>query len=400
MPADVDTVSIMSPTAPLPYSPEVEVAEVDEANTQQQLVETFLGISKTMAEHTGHALRAVHAKSHGLFKGELRVLDGLPETLAQGLFARPRRYPVVARLSTPPAEQLDDNVSLPRGFALKVQEVEGERVDGSQGERTQDFLFVDGPVFSAPDAAGFLRTLKLLAVTTGRVPSLKRAVSGALQGVETAVEALGGQSTTLVTLGGHAETHPLGETFFTQVPMRYGRYMAKLQLAPVSPNLLTLKDKPIDLDGRPDGTREAVVAFFTGPGAAPAEWELRVQLCTDLETMPIEDASVEWPQERSPFVAVARLVLPPQPAWSEALAREIDDGMAFNPWHALAAHRPLGGVMRARIAAYAASSQFRSRFNGCPLHEPRRADTRPAPQDTGAGPAPQVPSADIPDAAP
>ena len=66
-----------------------------------------------------------------------------------------------------------------------------------------------------------------------------------------------------------------------------------------------------------------------------------MQLCVDLVKMPVEDASVEWPQELSPFVAVARLTVGPQAGWTEALAREIDDGMSFNPWHALAAHRPL-----------------------------------------------------------
>ena len=93
----------------------------------------------------------------------------------------------------------------------------------------------------------------------------------------------------------------------------------------------------------------------------------------DVGGLPIEDASVEWPQDLSPFIPVARITIDAQPGWNDALAREIDDGMAFNPWHALAAHRPLGGVMRARRVAYAASSQFRSERNGCPFHEPREA---------------------------
>ncbi len=352
-------------TAPVRFDPSVETVQDDEAHVQAELVKTLLGMSATMAEHTGHAMRAVHAKSHGLLRGELRVLDGLPEPLAQGLFAAARRYPVVMRISTPPAEMLDDRVSLPRGMAIKVLGVEGERVEGSEADTTQDFLFVDGPVFAAPDAKGFLRSLKLLAGTTDKAPNAKRVLSSVLQGVEKAVEAVGGQSGTLIALGGHPETHPLGATFFTQVPLRYGAYIAKLQLVPVSPALQALDKQPIDLDDKPDGTREAVTSFVR---LQPAEWELRVQLCTDLERMPIEDASVEWPQDLSPFVAVARITTGTQEGWSDALAREIDDGMAFNPWHALAAHRPLGNVMRARKVAYPASSGFRSGRNGCPVH--------------------------------
>ncbi|MBC7395113.1 MAG: catalase family protein [Variovorax sp.] len=364
---DFSTLSIK----PVLFSPAVEVPKSDEPQTQADLVDTLLGMSKTMADSTGHAMRAVHAKSHGLLRGELRVVEGLPPELAQGIFSAPRSYPVVLRISTPPAEVLDDRVSLPRGMAIKVIGVEGERVAGSEGDSTQDFLFVDGPVFAAPDAKGFLKNLKLLAGTTDKAPTAKRVLSSVLQGVEKAIEAVGGQSSTLISMGGHAETHPLGATFFTQVPIRYGAYIAKLQLAPVSPDLRALENAPMDLDGKPDGTREAVADFLRAHTGEPAEWELRVQLCTDLEKMPIEDASIEWPQDLSPFIAVARLTLDAQDGWSAALSREIDDGMAFNPWHALAAHQPLGGVMRARKVAYAASSQFRGERTGCPMYEPR-----------------------------
>ena len=41
-----------------------------------------------------------------------------------------------------------------------------------------------------------------------------------------------------------------------------------------------------------------------------AEWEIGVQLCVDLKTMPIEDASIVWPEDQSPYVPVARLRVP------------------------------------------------------------------------------------------
>ena len=36
--------------------------------------------------------------------------------------------------------------------------------------------------------------------------------------------------------------------------------------------------------------------------------------------------------------------------------QELIEGMAFDPWHALEAHRPLGNMMRARNAAYRLST--------------------------------------------
>jgi hypothetical protein len=366
-----DFVPFMNPPdaiRPVPYTPAHEVPEENEEVTLFDLQDTMRGISLKTYEDSGHALRSVHAKSHGLLVGELEVLGGLPEPYAQGLFAAPRSYPAVLRISTTPGDLLDDKVSTPRGVGLKIVGVPGQRVDGSEGDTTQDFVLVNGPAFLAPDAAKFLSNLKPLAATTDKAPNLKRAFSAVLRGAEKAIEAAGGESAKIKALGGQPETHPLGETFFSQAPILYGRYMAKVSLAPVSPSLAALAGAPVDLAGKPDGLRQAVVDHFAREGG---EWELRIQLCTDVDQMPIEDASVEWPQDLSPYVAVARLRAGPQRAWSEALSRQVDDAMQFNPWHALAAHRPLGSIMRARKAVYKMSKRFRGERNGIDIVEPR-----------------------------
>lgn len=357
-----------STIAPLAYRPAYEVPEEDEAQTNYDLQDTMRSISVKTFEDSGHAIRSVHAKTHGLLLGELTVEAGLDPAYAQGLFAAPGAYPVVIRLSTTPGDILSDDVSTPRGMALKVVGVAGERVAGSEGDATQDFVLVNGPVFNAPTARKFAGSAKLLAATTDKAPNLKRLFSAAARGVEKTIEAVGGESATLKAMGGHPETHPLGETYFSQVPILYGPYMAKVAVAPVAPQLLALKDAPVALTDRPDGLREEVVDFFAAQGG---EWELRVQLCTDIERMPIEDASVEWPQELSPYVTVARLRVGPQAAYDERRARLIDEGMQFNPWHALAAHRPLGSIMRVRRDVYAMSKRFRAERNGVAIAEPK-----------------------------
>lgn len=351
---------------PLPYDEAYEVLEDHEDETTHELVMTLLEISDTTFADTGQALRSVHAKSHALLRGELRVLP-LALPFAQGMFATPRSHPVAIRMSTTPGDVLDDRVSTPRGLALKVLGVDGERLPGSEGATTQDFLFVNGPAFLAPTAKKFLGSLKLLASTTDRIPRLKRAFSALLRGTERALEAVGGESGTLKGLGGHPETNPLGETYFSQVPFLYGRHMAKWSLAPVTAALQALKDAPVDLDDRPDGLRQTVADHFATQGG---EWELRVQLCTDLEAMPIEDATVPWPEDASPFVPVARIAVPAQDAWSDARSAEMDEGLAFSPWHGLAAHRPLGSINRVRRAAYDASARARSPRGRCPVREP------------------------------
>jgi hypothetical protein len=151
--------------------------------------------------------------------------------------------------------------------------------------------------------------------------------------------------------------------------------MAKVSIAPVSAPLMQLTDAPVDLADKPNGLRAAVIEFFA---ATAGEWEVRVQLCTDLKTMPIEDASVRWPEERSPFIAVARISAQPQRAWSEARSQAIDDGMAFSPWHGITAHRPIGSVMRVRKMAYEMSAKFRGDHNQRRIEEPRDLHDLPA----------------------
>ena len=224
---------------------------------------------------------------------------------------------------------------------------------------------INAPVLTAATPKAFLANLRLLTKTTDRAPGCKKALSAVLREAEKAVEAVGGESGMLKNLGGQPATHILGETFYTCVPILYGPYFAKLSIAPVSPELTALTDAPLDLHGHPDPLRDAVNAFFA---AQAGEWEVRVQLATDLARMPIEDASVTWPEDESPYVPVARLRVPRQPAWTNARSSVIDDCMVFSPWHGLAAHRPLGGVMRSRRPAYEMSSTFRGEFNRCPMH--------------------------------
>jgi len=353
---------------PLAFRPEFEQIPEDEGKTTEELIAALRRILETTASDEGRGLRAVHAKSHGVVTGELEPLPGLPEALAQGVFAQPGPHPVILRFSTNPGDLLPDTVSTPRGLAIKILGVAGERLPGSEGDTTQDFVLVNAPAFAAPTPKKFLGNLKLLAGTTDKAPRAKAVLSAVLRGVESAVEAVGGESATLKNLGGHPPTHILGETFYSAVPMRHGPYYAKLSIAPVDPALVALTDQKIDLAGRPDALREEVDAHMARHGGV---WEVRVQLATDIERMPIEDASVVWPEDVSPYVAVARITVPPQPSWTPARAKALDEGLAFSPWHGLAEHRPLGGIMRTRKPAYAMSSAFRGQRNGCPMHEPR-----------------------------
>ena len=127
---------------PLPYDPSYEIEEEDEAQTIAGLQEAMRSVAETVHKDSGHAPRGVHAKSHGLLRGQLRVLDRIPPDYSQGLFATAGEYPVVMRLSTTPGDLLDDKVSTPRGMALKIIGVPGERLADGQGDTTQDLSLI------------------------------------------------------------------------------------------------------------------------------------------------------------------------------------------------------------------------------------------------------------------
>ena len=359
---------------PVRYQPGFEHPEPGEEETVRDLVETMRGIVETTHRDYGYPVRAVHAKSHGLLRGELSVNAAFAPPYAQGLFAKPGTYPVVLRFSTNPGDLLDDSISVPRGLAVKVVGVEGDRLPGSAGQSTQDFVMANAPAFAAPNAKSFLGNAKLLARTTDTPQAFKKAISAVLRTAEAAVEAVGGKSAVLTQLGGHPNTHILGETFYSQTPFLYGPYIAKFSVAPASAALKALAGRKVEVSGRPEALREEVLAFFA---EQEAEWDLRVQLCTDPEAMPVEDASVEWPEAQSPYVTVGRIRVGRQPSWDEARSRAVDLGMSFSPWHGLAAHRPLGSINRARRPAYEMSSGFRAEHSGCPMHEPRVAEEVP-----------------------
>jgi hypothetical protein len=88
--------------------------------------------------------------------------------------------------------------------------------------------------------------------------------------------------------------------------------------------------------------------------------EASFDFCVQLQRpgMPIEDASQQWDEAKSPFLKVATLHLPIQKFRNAKRAQQAE-ALSFSPAHALPAHAPLGGLNRARSKIYTALSKFR-----------------------------------------
>ncbi len=354
----------------LHYGAGVEEIGDDERETFEKIADAFKKQGEATAKQEGgHALRVSHAKSTGLLKGELVVPDDVPSELAQGLFAKAGRYAVLVRLAQGPGELLDDSISTHRGIAIKVLGVTGDSIPESAEPGTQDFVLENGKAFINADATRFLANLKAGVSNAPHLPDgVKKAVSKISRATNAAVQALGGEVKTLDFFG-HKPLHPLAEGYFSQVPMRWGDHLAKLGLFPSDEVRAALDGVTVDAGDDPDAFRTAVVDWFARSGA---EFDVAAQLCTDLDTMPVEDASVEWPEDESPYRVVGRLVLPPQAAHSPERARYFDERLSFRPANALAAHRPLGQIMRARLFVYAQLAEWRRGTNGVTPAVPTR----------------------------
>lgn len=356
------------------YSDELEQPFPNEEELIRQIVEAMHSANQQVAAKHRHGLRDAHAKSHGVLAGELHIQPNLPNHLAQGLFATPRTYPVIVRFSTAPGDLRSDQVHTQRGMAIKVIGAQGPRAL-DDGLTTQDFLLVNHPTIPFGTIGTYAKLQKLLEQQP-RQSDQQLQVSGlAARTAARVLTQLRRPLPPVIETLAAANNHILGETFHSMAAIRYGDHVAKISAAPRSQNMQALAGKPVHRKAGESALRDLVGDFFTHHDA---KFDLRAQLCVDTNQMPIEDASILWPERLSPHKLVAVLHLFAQNPYSDARRRYADDVLSFNPWHALEAHRPLGSLMRSRRAAYERSSDFRHRVNGIEHHEPTSIEELPA----------------------
>ena len=349
----------------LRYEPSIEQPRPGEAEAIKAIVASIQKLNVSDFAARKHAIRRAHAKGQGYLRGELKVFDDLPPHLRQGLFASGGTYPVIVRLSTAFGELRSDRVRIARGMAIKVLGVAGAKALPDDRSANQDFLLVNHKSYFS-DAVDYLWAQRGFEIMPSLPDWAFRSFGVAARGFFGVVEGTAG-SPLLMTAKGLADpgNHILGESFYSEAAIRFGDFVARLSAVPVSEALVKLTGQPChDSD---DAILEAVVDFFSRNSA---EYEVRAQLCTDLKRTPIDDASIDCPEDVAPPQALGRITLPAQAAASPARRAYADDVLSFDPWRCLADHRPLGSIMRLRRDAYAASRIFRHEHNHQPMSEP------------------------------
>ncbi|MBM5815539.1 MAG: catalase [Cyanobacteria bacterium K_Offshore_surface_m2_239] len=246
-----------------------------------------------------------------------------------------------------------------RGMAVKVLGVTGEMVPEAAGRTgEQDLIMINSPVFFIRNVVDYLVFFKVMAaIAKGTInfkaqpPLIPAEDVAAVQQVKYALDLVG----KIQNSEAGVVHSPLQTTFWSATPYKLGEAAMKYKMVPVTPEPRFDPSQSVDLENL---FRDAISSQLA---RTEAQFDLLVQVQTDATEMPIEDPTKLWEETSSPYVKVATLRLPQQDINSPDRLAE-DEHQSFSPWHSLAAHRPLGGVNRAR-RMYGHLAQERNKDN-------------------------------------
>lgn len=344
--------AVVTPVEPL-LGPGEEDAPVDEPAVIDKIEELMR--RKCLRDYplgTRPVRRGAHAKHHGLCKAELRIADHVPAEVRYGLFAHPgRTHKAWLRFSNAARKPQPDTAMDGRGLAIKV--AVDEHAANPDAEGVQDFLLVNMLGFFARTAADFLQFA--LVETDDRAQNYFYS----LLPPRLRLHAL------LVVLA--MTTDPIGCPFdaryYSVSPYQCGSDpMGRPRAVKFHVRRVGAPQRaPVD-HAEPDTQfRDAMEAELA---RGDVELELCLQRQIDGRATPIEDATIEWTEEESPWIPCARLRIPAGDPFASHARLELAEVLSFNPWHCLPEHRPLGGINRVRKVVYASLAALRRQMNG------------------------------------
>ncbi len=329
-----------------------EKVESDEEESLDEIIDLM---ADQMRGHfkPGAYERGGNTKTHGILRATMTIRDDLPEALRKGIFANPRSYPAYVRFSGPGPDVPADIEDV--GFvsmAVKVMGVPGEKLMAEE-KFTQDFITICTPTFVTPNTR---ENAKLQYWSLVEMP-----IYYFLNPKDTHLLDFFMQS-----LWNETQYNPLGQRYWSCTPYLLGEGQAVMY------SFLPKTEVETRIPGVPFGKvpfnylRENMIKTLD---RQDVDFDLLVQVQTNPFLMPIENASVRWPEKLSPFIPVAAIHIPRQKFDSEAQFA-FAKGLKMNPWHCLPEHRPLGNQNRARRRMYYTLSNFRQEMNETAHLEP------------------------------
>lgn len=312
---------------------DIPMGEEQASVGEDEAIKGIVALQIGMMMKTNPTRRGQHQKHHGCVDAEFIVRNDIPEPYRVGLFKCAKTYKAKVRWSNGGTD--DDRTPDIHGMAIKVLDVEGSAALNGLDRQEQDFVLIDNEVFFTRDPA------VMLALMNARVAAAT--TSTALAEFEQH------HPGTLARLAAAKKTiaSPLATRYWSTVPYKLGDGAVKYVAVPSPDNSAADAEPP-----SADYLRRTLVAQLA-EGKKPAQFEVCIIPQTTGD--PVEDPTVLW---QSAPVPVAIISVEPQSFDTPERMKECER-TSFDPWHALAEHRPLGGINRARRAVYAASLKVR-----------------------------------------
>ncbi len=296
-------------------------------------------------------LRQIHPKMNGCVKAEFIVEPDLREELRVGLFKEARSYYAWIRFSNGQTHPVPDYKKDFRGFAIKIMNVPGKKLDPTDPDITcHDFILMNTKNFASSDVKKFADVLFVVTTPWKLGNTFKK--------IKIVID-----NWSVKKAGDKAKVHTMNPAeipYFSTVPFRFGDESRAVKYA-VFPRSL---DKLLTPDKKGEHLLRNNLAATLKENQL--EFDFCIQFQTDAEKMPIEDPTVIWDSE---FIKLATIKIPTQ-IFDTAERNEFGDDLTFNPWHCLLEHQPLGSFNRVRRMIYEEMYEFRLKHNNVADNEP------------------------------
>ncbi|RYD68101.1 MAG: hypothetical protein EOP58_01505, partial [Sphingomonadales bacterium] len=324
----------------------------------ERLTEMFveIGQARDTRLNPPPAQRAVFRKLHGVAHGWLERHADVPEHWRVGFFAH-ERLKAWMRFSSDTGPT-DPDLGSMCGIGIKLFGVPGENALGEHGE-TADLIMQNIDRF-------FLNTAKTMVEFT---------YAGVVQKDYDAYLAKHPDINDVLNAMSAPRGSCLTNSYWAILPFHLGEQVVKYRLVP--------QTAPEDV---PDDANDYLRIDLTNRLAKREyRFTLEIQLRTNPETMPLDEANAVWPEAESPFVPVATLVIPQQRIDAPGQA-DYGQNLSFNIWRVPPANRPndQSTIAVVRRTVYAAGAAMRQRANGQLTgdpSEPRAAEADPLERD-------------------
>lgn len=328
------------------------VSMVDLSHKKALAAEATAEQDKSVTYH-----RDVHAKAHGCLKATFSVEKNLSANLRYGVFKEPKDYQAWIRYSSGDTQFQADSKRDARGMAIKLMNIDQPTLlIDPQDTGSQDFVMINNDVFFIPTVKQYMEFMQYQAVGDKFGYFFNNfswnLLSWHFRQFYLGASTLKSAPKSLLTEQYHSlSAYRLG-------PNQFMKYSAKA----CSSN----KADKVDRD-KPNFLRTELEKNL---GQNSACFDFLVQLQNPSKNMPVEDTTVKWQEEDSPFIKVATVTIEPQ-AFNSPEQNAFCENLSFTPWHGTKDIEPVGGINRLRKAVYDGISRYRHGKNGIVKQEPK-----------------------------